>query len=198
MKPIVQDLEIQQGATFDCKLQWCSADAVHKVISQVQVGLPTLVTASGHGLTATGPVWITSVRGPSDINTDGYRDCPPRTATVVDADTLAIDFDSGLLPAYQSGGVLTYYPPLDLTGYTARMQVRPSVGSATVLIDLSTDAGGIVIDAANGIIERRLEASATAALTWSLGVYDLELTAPDGFTVRLATGRVTVSPEVTR
>lgn len=198
MQPIQQDLVILQGASFSQKLQWCDSEAVHKLITAVQVGLPTLVTAAAHGLSCRTPVWITNVKGPRDLNTAGYRDVEPRCASVVDEDTLAIDFDSGSLQPYQSGGVLTYYPPLDLTGYTARMQIRQSIGSPQPLLELTTEDGGIIIDAATGTVERRIDAAATAALTWTQGVYDLELVDPDGFTTRLAQGSVTVEREVTR
>lgn len=35
--------------------------------------------------------------------------------------------------------------PLDLSGYTARMQIRPSVGSATINDELTTENGRLVI-----------------------------------------------------
>lgn len=198
MRPINDDICILQGATLSKFLQWCSSDPTHKAITNVQVGLPTLVTVPGHGLTGRTSVWITNVRGPRDLNTDGYRNCPPQSASVVDADTLAIDFDSGSLSPYQSGGVLTYYPPLDLTGYTGRMQVRANQAAQDVLLELTTENGGINITGPTGTIEMRSTAAATAALTFGGGVYDLELTATDGFVTRLAQGAVTVSREVTR
>lgn len=198
MQPIQQDLVIYQGANFSFKLQRCVADAVHKLITAVQIGLPTIVTAAGHGLTARTPVWITNVKGPRDLNTANYRDATPLSASMIDADNLAIDVDSGSMPPYQSGGVLTYYPPMDLTGYTARAQVRASVSAAEPLLDLTTEEGGIVIDAPTGTIELRMDAAATAGITWSQGVYDLELVDPDGFVTRLAQGSVSVDREVTR
>lgn len=198
MRPIQQDLVILQGATFSQLLQWCSSDAVHKLISAVAVGLPTLLTVPAHGLTARTPVWITNVKGPRDINTVDYRQAQPRSASVVDVNTLALDFDSGSLTGYQSGGVLTYYPPINLTGYTARMQIRTAAGAPAVLLELNSTTGGIVITAATGTIERRIEAAATAALVFSQGLYDLSLTDASGFTTRLAEGAVSVAPEVTR
>lgn len=198
MQTIDLDLDIQQGATFSRELQWCSSAPVHKVISGVTVGLPTLVEAIGHGLTTQTPVWITNVRGPRTLNTDDYRFSEPLSATVIDADNLAIEADTGSQPAYQSGGVLTYYSPLDLTGYTARMQVRQSVGSEQILLELTTEDGGIAIDAATGTITLQVSATDSAAFTWRAGVYDLELIDTGGAVTRLASGAVTVCPEVTR
>ncbi|CAM5591887.1 hypothetical protein [Rhodanobacter lindaniclasticus] len=199
MQPITYDLCIPQGATLAAVLQWFSADAVHKIISHVTIGLPTLVTATAHGLTGTGrqPVWITNVKGPRALNTDGYRDACPRWATVVDADTLAVDVDTGSAQAWQSGGVLTYYPPVDLGGYTARMQVRASVAAADVLLELTTENGGITLDS-DGTVTLQASATATAAMAWTRGVYDLELVDGGGVVTRLAAGSVEVSREVTR
>ena len=198
MKPIKQDLLILQGTTFSAPLQWCSPDPVHKLITNVEPGLPTLVTCPGHGLTARTRVWITNVKGPHALNTADYKRATPRDATVMDADTLAIDFDTGNAGAYQSGGVLTYYPPLDLTGYTGRMQVRASIDAPGVLLDLTTENGGIVIDAPTGTIDRRVSAADSAALTFQSGVYDLELVDAAGDVTRLAEGDVCVDREVTR
>lgn len=36
--------------------------------------------------------------------------------------------------------------PLDLSGYTARMQIRPSVGSATISDELTTENGRLSIE----------------------------------------------------
>lgn len=198
MRTIELDLDVQQGATFQRDLQWCSSDPVHKNINSVENGLPTVLSVTGHGLTARTSVWITNVRGPRDLNTEDYRCSPPRSASPIDADTLAVEFNTGSMPAYQSGGVLTYYTPLDLTGFTARMHIRASVGSADVLLELSTENGGIAIDPATGTITLSISATDTAALTWRQGVYDLELTDGAGVVTRLARGRVAVCPEVTR
>lgn len=201
MTPIQQDIALQQGATYADALQWCSPNPTFQQITNVQVGLPTLLTVPNHGLTGTNPipVWITNVRGPSDLNTKGYRDSCPRYATVVDANTLAVDFDSGSLPAWQSGGVLTTYAPINLTGYTARMQIRAAAGSPTVLLEINTTTGGIAIAGTTGTIARTITGVQTSAMTFANAVYDLILTAADGVTVtRLAEGAVTVEPAVTQ
>lgn len=202
MNPIEQDIELLQGATFASSLQWCQPNATFQVITNVQVGLPTLLTVPNHGLTGTTPIptWITNVRGPTDLNTKGYRDTCPRFVTVVDANTLAVDFDSGSLPAWQGGGVLTTYAPMNLTGYTAEMQIRPAPGDPNLLLQIDTTmlVGGITITGATGTIALLITAAQTEAMTFLNASYDLLLTAPDGVTVtRLAQGAVSVSPGVT-
>lgn len=85
----------------------------------------------------------------------------------------------------------------DLTGYTARMQIRPDIDSDTVLLELTT-SNGITIDGPAGQITLHLTDVETTALDWREGVYDLELIAPSGDVQRLLKGPVEVDPEVTR
>lgn len=87
--------------------------------------------------------------------------------------------------------------PVNLTGYTARMKVRPTVSSSTVYLDLTTANGKIVLGGSAGTVQLLLSATETAALTFTTGVYDLELVSGSTVT-RLIEGNVTVSKEVTR
>lgn len=87
---------------------------------------------------------------------------------------------------------------LDLTGYSGRMQIRQSVSSSTVLAELTSANGRVVITPASGLVELNLEASATSALPASSLVYDLELESSGGFVLRALQGAITIDPEVTR
>ena len=98
---------------------------------------------------------------------------------------------------WKPGGV-----PADFTGCRARMQVRPDIDSPAVLLELTTENGGIVLGATPGGIDLYLGATRTAAgaLDWESGVYDLEIefsAGPDAV-VRFAEGSISVSREVTR
>lgn len=87
--------------------------------------------------------------------------------------------------------------PIDLTGYSARMQVRSSYDAQTALLSLSSPSGGISIDPLTGTLALTATAAQTAAMPAGIHVYDLELvigTAVD----RLLAGRARVSPEATR
>lgn len=90
------------------------------------------------------------------------------------------------------------YTPVDLTGCTARMQIRAKIEATTPLLTLTTENGGISLGGTAGTIELLIDADDTAALTWTSGVYDLEIVFPGGQVTRLTYGSVTVSPEVTR
>jgi tRNA threonylcarbamoyladenosine modification (KEOPS) complex Pcc1 subunit len=64
--------------------------------------------------------------------------------------------------------------PINLTGMTARMQLRRTYNSPDALISLTTENSRITITPLLGKIVLNISATDTAALTGS-GVYDLEL-----------------------
>jgi len=89
--------------------------------------------------------------------------------------------------------------PIDLTSYTAKMQIRKKAGAADPAIaTLTTADGTIVLGGIAGTIILNLSNSVTTAITDSAGVYDLELTSGSGFVTRLLEGTFTLSKEVTK
>jgi hypothetical protein len=85
----------------------------------------------------------------------------------------------------------------DLTGYTARMQVRKYPESVTPEIELTTSNNRITLGGAAGTIALFIRAEDTAALNYS-GFYDLEIIAPNNETDRIIEGTFTLSKEVTK
>ncbi|WKZ86359.1 hypothetical protein N5B55_05235 [Ralstonia pickettii] len=88
--------------------------------------------------------------------------------------------------------------PINLAGFTARMQIRSAANAAEVLLDLSTENGRITLRGASGAIDLLVDSTATGAITWTQAVYDLKLIAPDGTELRLLEGKVFASPGVTQ
>ncbi len=88
--------------------------------------------------------------------------------------------------------------PVDLTGATARAQIRTELAAPTVLHELTTENGGIALNAVPGGVDLFISAVDTAAFTWEAAVYDLEIVLSNGDVRRLLAGPVTVSREVTR
>lgn len=85
---------------------------------------------------------------------------------------------------------------IDMTGMTARMQLRRTYNSPTALLSLTTENGRIAINVSEGSITLNISATDTASLTGS-GVYDLELVA--GTTVnRILEGSYSICAEVTK
>ena len=85
----------------------------------------------------------------------------------------------------------------DLTGYTARMQIRATVNSSSVIKELTTENGGIILGGTLGTIKIYMPATQTDLIT-SSGVYDLELVNITGGVIRLLQGSATLSLQVTR
>lgn len=89
-------------------------------------------------------------------------------------------------------------PVLDLTGYTARMQIRQTRESQDVIASLTTENGGITITAADGQIDLTISAANTSVMNFASGVYDLEIISGSGEVTRLIQGKASLSYEVTR
>lgn len=87
--------------------------------------------------------------------------------------------------------------PYDLTDYTARMQVRRTIDSATVMANLTTENNLITLGGDTGVITIMMPAEMTASLSTS-GVYDLEIINSGGQVERVVQGNFTLNPEVTR
>lgn len=101
--------------------------------------------------------------------------------------------------------------PVDLTGYQARMQIRPSVESSEIYITLSSSLGpcgtGINLSGSNsinpptsGTIGIYIAAVSSSQLDFTEGVYDLELATGSGdcyVVTRLLEGQVKLSKNVT-
>lgn len=93
--------------------------------------------------------------------------------------------------------------PVDITGCTARLQVRAADGSA-ILLELSTSNGKLLIDGTNGRIYGSssgaiaLSVAETTAITWSKAAYDLLLTFPNGERDKLQRGYFIVDQGITQ
>jgi hypothetical protein len=86
---------------------------------------------------------------------------------------------------------------VDVTGYTAAMDVKNSPTSETTIVVLSTDNGRITVGTTNGKFTLSLSAATTTGLAAGQYVYDLEVTSPGGVVTRLLEGGFTVYEGVT-
>jgi len=96
---------------------------------------------------------------------------------------------------------------VDLTGYSGKLQIRPSTGSPIAYICLSSslqpDGTGLNFSGSygttpptSGSIGIYISAISSSLLTFDTGVYDLEISS-GSFTTRLLQGNVQLSKEVT-
>lgn len=90
----------------------------------------------------------------------------------------------------------------DFTGYSARMQIRPTIADSAVVMELNTTNGRIVPLDNTGTIKFNVAAADTALIntdhmyeTWW---YDLEIYNVAGRVERLMQGAVVFWPETTR
>ena len=102
--------------------------------------------------------------------------------------------------------------PVDLSGYTARMQLRPSIGSDTVILTLSSSLGpcgtGLNLSGSNGTtplasgsIGVFISAISSSQLSFESAQYDLEIASGSGncaVVTRLLKGSVKLSKEITQ
>jgi hypothetical protein len=87
---------------------------------------------------------------------------------------------------------------VNVTGYTARMQIRRSADATAALLELTTANGRITLGGVAGTITFSVSATDTAALPSGIFRYDLELVSSGGVVTKLLKGDVVVSQEITR
>lgn len=88
--------------------------------------------------------------------------------------------------------------PMNLTGYTARLQFRVDY-LTPVLLELNTNNGGITIpNSTTGEFVLNISSSDTSNLNFNEALWDLEFTAPDMTVIRRLEGKAKLSLEVTR
>lgn len=193
--PIKLNFKVIQGSTFNQVLRWESATKVYKTISGITNSAPVVINVADHGIPVGWRARVTNVVGMKEINS-GSNDYYVVTETTTN--TVTINSVNSLgYGAYTSGGVLEYNQPIDLAGYTARMQIRAKLEDATVIKELTTANGGIVIDNSQKTITLNISATDTSSFTFASAVYSIELVNGDVVTP-FAGGSMTLVKEVTR
>lgn len=96
---------------------------------------------------------------------------------------------------YSSGNPAS---PVNLTGYTAKLQIRHREGSKANLITL-TSGSGITLGGATGSITLYISAATTSTISTSdnRAIYDLKITSGSGVVTRIFQGKVYISTQVT-
>lgn len=194
------DILIHQGKAFDLALRWETDPLIYKAITAIANSAPCRLTVPSHGLP---PAWRAAVVGAKGMTNLNAAKNPPDVrdyydVITVDNDTVEINSKHALdWKAHTANtGSLVYRTPFDLTGYTARMSIKDRIGG-TELVSLTTENGRISLDVSGSVVLLSLDATDTAAFTWTAGVYDLELVPPTSKVAALARGVVTVEKEVT-
>jgi hypothetical protein len=87
--------------------------------------------------------------------------------------------------------------PINVTGYTAALQLRTSPLARTYVLSLATGGNGITVDGPNGLFNIHATAEQTAEITPGRYTYDLEINSGSVIT-RLIQGTIEVSANTTR
>lgn len=81
---------------------------------------------------------------------------------------------------------------VNMTGYSADMQIRQFVDSASLLDEASTANGKIVLDPTNGIANITIPSTSTATYAAGQYTYALNYTAPNGTVYQILNGTFVV------
>lgn len=180
-----QDIYLQQGKTQPLVLRCETAPIVYKPITAISLafGAPRL-TVTGHGIPNGWRAACARVQGMKQINAANNppSDSDYHVCTVIDANTvefndvIPVDDNDKEWAAYTSGGFLQYNTPMDLTGYSARLQIRDKKNGATLLFEMTDGADALIaIDNTAKTVTLYFDAIDFTALTWKRGYYELEL-----------------------
>lgn len=97
------------------------------------------------------------------------------------------DFNNVVTVAAANGG------PLNLSGYTAKAQMRKSYNSSTAY-----DFNATIYNAVGGQVRLQLLAADSSLIPPGRWLYDLEITSAQGDKKRVVEGIVTITPQITR
>lgn len=199
-----QNYTILQGETWERFVIWEKPEWVYKPITGITKGAPARITAPAHGLVDNWRFVIADVQGMTEINTAVALPSDEDRfwiATKVDTDNIDInDLNSLSYGAYSSGGVIRYHPTVpNLEDYVARMQFRKSAKDPTVLFELTSENGRIILADSTQMIKLSIPASETEQFAFTKAVYDLEMVGPSPSedVHIIARGSIAVSKNIT-
>ena len=186
---------IYQGATFNEELRWESSYKTYVPITDITKSAPIVVTAPAHGVPLNWRVKFTNILGMTDLNsTEDYHQVSSLTTNTITIN----DINSLGFKSYTSGGILEYNTPIDMTGYTGRMQIRETIDSTDIIQELSTSNNQIVINNTNKTITLNIPAATTSGFNFTTAVYGLNLTSAGGQVIPFCTGILSLTREAIR
>jgi hypothetical protein len=197
MQPAKLNYKIYQGSTFEEAYRWESETKVYVPIASITKAAPCeITTTTPHNLPIGWRFKVVGAGGMKEINSVSDS---TEIATFTANTLIRVNQVNSLgYTTYTSGGVVEFNQPVPLAGYSARMQIRESVDSPTVIYEASSSAGQIVLNNNLGTITITIPASATTLFTFTTAVYAVELFDSNGKVIPFLVGNLTLVPEVTR
>lgn len=197
MQPAKLNYKVYQGSTFEEIYRWESETKVYVPILSISKAAPCVITTtSQHTMPLGWRFRVVGAGGMKEINSvgDNYY-----LATNTSATSITINqINSLMYTTYTLGGVIEYNQPVPLTDYSARMQIRETVDSPTVIYSTDSVTGHLSLDLQLMTIGVKIPAQVTQQFNFSTAVYSIELYKSDGLVVPFLTGNLTLVPEVTR
>lgn len=189
-------LYIEQGVNFDHTFQWLNGGMFMAPIELIQEGYPTVITVTGHGLNATTahPVILSGIEGIPKLNSE---DTGLILATRLTDNTFSVPLSSVGKQWVPGTGELTYHLPTDITGgWTARAVIRRNWYSTTVIHEMTTANGGIILDEPSASIQLVIPKATTAGFAFRNAWYDVDMMNPSGEEFRVFKGPISLEREV--
>ena len=193
-----KDWDLIQGATFDKLLLWIQPKSIFIAI-----------VAGDSDVAA--PVWPPDIGDTIVDNTVTWENVRLANEEDLAGDNAIAEWLPSTTYALNAL-VLSTRQPVDITGYTARLQIRDDFADdpdSVVLFEMTTvidaDDNGIRLGTTGGEIRLTIQPGTTETFDWDPAGYDLEMISavapplfPDGFVTRLLEGKFKVSKERTR
>lgn len=186
------NLAIDQGATFTYVFRWESSEKVYCQVLSATKSAPLEVTVSGEAPPVNWRVWVQGASGMKELN----REEAYEVTNIAEQTLYFNNINSTQFSEYTGNAVLYYNKPVPISLVKARMQIRDQKG--ILILELTTENGGVIIDPVNYTIAIAISAEQTSALSFNIAYYDLEIEDVTLRVQRLAKGTVRVSPEITK
>lgn len=179
------NLTIEQGATYNLNLVY--SEDLKKLSTITRSSTTATATMTGHGFATNDYVLIV---GADQAEYNGVFQ-----VTVTDENTFT--FTVSGTPRTPATGTIQAGQALDLTGYTATLQLNEQYDSTTPIDTLTTAGGEIVITADTGTIDITIDEFVTTDYDFDEGSYDLEIV-KSGEVFKIMRGSVKLLKQVKR
>lgn len=198
MQPAKINYKIYQGSTFQETFRWESETKVYVPIQSIAKSAPCVITTTTpHNLPVGWRFRVAGAGGMKELNSVGdeayyLSTLTPTTTTIEINQTNSLGYTT-----YTSGGVVEFNQPVPLANLQARMQIRETVDSTSVIHEATTQNSQIILDDVNKTIQITLLANVTQNFTFATAVYSLELYNGNNV-IPFINGNITLVQEVTR
>lgn len=199
-QPAKLNYKVYQGSTFQETYRWESQTKVYVPIETISKSAPCVITTqSATDLPIGWRFRVTGVAGMKEINTNNEDSYYIATSINQPKTQITINqVNSTGFTTYTSGGILEYNDWVNIQSYSARMQIRETIDSATVIYQATSAAGQIVLDNTYKTITITIPASATQNFGFETAVYSVELFTQAGEVIPFIEGNLVLIREITR